>query len=213
MASFTLTGLHSHNWKPLGNGKYAIRVYPNSLEEPTGALDVLHPGAINAFSFAMRLKSLTVASGSSRDLRDILFGRGNDSTHRYEFCSRETGVKGIQFNITNNSSNYILRRSTTRVPRHKWCVVGMTYDGSRRGEGVTLYLDGKLLKSSYTNVGEITYTPPSSSAPFYIGGPDMEVDWCVFWNRALTPSEMKGVAVLDPGLGPDRIYTGTGTGQ
>lgn len=202
-------------WKSLGDGKYAMVCRTGGFYELGGLLEPIGADGTSPFSFVMKIKSLPYEPGYTKSTtfmgRNAGGGSGNSA---YFFKNQESASpRGFEFSIIDSSqiigSNYAYAwaRSTKRLPRGVWTVVGLTYDGSLTAQGMNMFMDGTQLKVIRVNNGTPTFTPAASGIPFVLGSDLCEIDWIVFWNRVLTPNEMKAASEMDlsewePGVTP-----------
>lgn len=94
--------------------------------------------------------------------------------------------------------------SKTKIPSGEWSHVVVTYDGSRKPEGVQIYINGKASEKivDKNSLSETT----KSEVPVTVGRRttgetfDGEIDDLVLYNRVVTPSEAAGLAAVSPAM-------------
>jgi hypothetical protein len=217
--TLTLEGFNQEQdvrWMSLGKGKYSVQFYAACMRDRLGTEipDLIGSDGTSPFSFLMRIKALPLQPGYEKGIN--FFGRlaelGPTSLdNSYFFKSQEAASpRGIEFTIISEGATtvdpfgqlnppYVWTRSSTRLARNVWTVVGITYDGSLTAQGVELYTNGTKLKVSRTTHGSPTFSSGTpGDAPFLMGNELCEIDWFQIWDRVLTPNEMKAASIVDP---------------
>ncbi len=98
--------------------------------------------------------------------------------------------------------NSLKIRSKTQLPNNQWSHVVVTNDGSRRPEGIHIYVDGKQTEQeTETNAlaatihNEVPLTVGRRTGSEEFAG---QVDDLVLYSRVLAPAEVKKLADVDP---------------
>jgi len=156
--------------------------------------------------------------GAEYDNSPILIHRDDDNS----------GGAGYKLNLEKNHLSFYMMHSwpfnelhvvaKEPIPVDQWTHIAMTYDGSSRGAGVTLYVNGKAMEVEYEHNQLTQSCLPRSFSPAFnefvgvefgrrfreVTPKDSALDEIRFFNRQLTPIE---VAYLHDGDAVTRTDT------
>jgi cytochrome c553 len=124
--------------------------------------------------------------------------------HRCE--GTDTGFHGTELSLEDGRLFFVLKRfwpgnalairSRETVPRERWILLAVSYDGSARARGMQLYLDGQLAPSEIVR-DHLTKGPENSKTGFSFGAlfrstglKDALLDDLRFYSRPLAPIEV-----------------------
>jgi hypothetical protein len=149
------------NWQ---SGVTAARAYTISGSNAPALADVGDFERTNAFSFAAWVFTADDKSGA-------LFGRMADQEGKFRGWDLWLANGKPAFHFINEWPKETLKVIARKeLPKKRWNHVCVTYDGSAKGRGVKIYVNGELAESEVANDGLAgsTRTP----APFKIGQRD-----------------------------------------
>jgi hypothetical protein len=117
----------------------------------------------------------------------------------------------IHFQLINHVPDNMITLVSAPVPANRWHHVFATYDGSGKGAGAKVYLDGKPLEMTVT-VDTLTKSIVSTKVPLTIGARTPgsrytgRIDDVRLYNRVLSPEEVAmlgGAQVLAAHIAPE----------
>ena len=132
-----------------------------------------------------------------------------------------TGLNKLSFRLIHSlPHNYIEVTTTEAIPTNQWTHVAFTYDGSAKGSGITLYIDGERTASTiefdnlYKSILPVRVTTHifddrpvrvGKSYRSYTGENGIykgKIDEIRFYDRALSPLEI--TLLVDPNIKPSK---------
>lgn len=175
--------------------------------EPTARFDFNRP-----FSFSFWIKSL---DGGIKGRLLSAIDRDTKTSLRLDVTSRKL-LNLVMTNSTNKTSLNLLSKAT--LPENKWTHITITHDGTRKAQGLTLYMNGRALDDNYV-LGDKLRGRMSATTRLFLGAPrDLvkdtidyasvkgrskgleagQLDEILFFNRPLSDEEVKNLTAYDP---------------
>lgn len=175
--------------------------------EPTASFDFNRP-----FSISFWIKSL---DGGIKGRVLSAHDRNFNANFQVDVTWRKL-LNVIMVNPANKTSLNLLSKVT--VPENKWTHVMVTHDGGRKAEGIKVYMNGEILDDNYVLSDKLRGRMPATDRLFLGAQGDLatqtidytsvkarpkgfeagQLDEIIFFNRPLSPLEVKNLMAYDP---------------
>lgn len=177
--------------------------------EPTTRFDFNRP-----FSISFWIKSL---DGGIKGRILTANDRNTKANFRLEVTSRKL-LNLVMTNHNTKTSLQVLSKAT--LPENKWTHVTITHDGGRKADGLKMYMNGALLDDNYVLSDKLRGRLQATDRLFLGAQSDLatrtidyasvkgrpkgleagQLDEFMFFNRPLSPEEIKDLTAYDPML-------------
>ena len=156
------------------------------------ATDLRFSDGVNDLPFSVSWWMKTIPG---QQPRIMYFGAGN-SAQAWEIFGADV-EHYLQLTLASTGSASITRTADKGLLEHanSWVMAGTTYDGSGSGAGITMYLNGQVLPSTASAMGNYTTMREGNrfkiaarrSNNLYVGN----MDSVAVWNAELTAADMR----------------------